>query len=188
MKEIVTPGEDLGYEEEFSAGENTYIHTESGLVRSKVLGYPLKNWNDRVVAVRPLKNIKYLIDKGDIVHASVIGFRDSVVVVNIFYNETKNVFIPTQTTGIILASKVSGWRVKLYKEVFGYGDIVRAVVAEKGGPPYSLSTKGREFGIILARCPTCSSILMKRGPVLVCSNCKVRVRRKLSSKYAVTER
>ncbi|MEM0376433.1 MAG: exosome complex RNA-binding protein Csl4 [Thermofilum sp.] len=186
MAEVVTPGENLGYEEEFSAGENAYVHSESGLVRSKILGYLLRDWNARVLKVKPVKKIKYLMDKGDIVHASVVGFKDTVVIVNIFFNESKNVFVPAQSTGIILASRISGWRVKLYKEVFGYGDIVRAVVVERGGPPYSLSTKGREFGVILAKCPKCSSTLVKRGPALICPNCKTRAKRKVSSKYIVT--
>lgn len=186
MVEVVTPGEDLGFEEEFSAGENTYVHGESGLVKSKILGYVLRDWSTRVAKVKPVKKIKYLVDKGDIVHASVIGFKDSVVIVNIFYNESKKVFIPTQTTGIILASRISGWRVKLHKEVFGYGDIIRAVTVEKGGPPYSLSTKGREFGVILAKCPRCSSVLVKRGPTLFCPSCKTKVKRKVSSRYLAT--
>lgn len=182
------PGEELSYEEEFSGGKNTYKDTLSGIIRSKVIGYILRDWSKREVSVKPLKKNRYAVDKGDIVHALVSGFRDSVVIVNIFYNESKNTFIPAQTTGIILAAKISSWRVKLHKEVFGYGDVVRAVVAEEGGPPYSLSTRGREFGVILAKCPACSSILVRRGPVLLCPTCKTRVKRKISSRYFVTKR
>lgn len=181
--ELLVPGEKVSYEEEFSAGVNTYVDPSTGEVRAKVIGYAVRNWASRSASVKPLKSIKYLLDVGDVVHAIVTGFKDSVVVVSIFYNESKRMFIPSPLTGIILAARISSWRVKLHKEVFGYGDVIRAFVAEKGGPPFSLSTRGREYGVILAKCPVCSAPLVKRGPTLVCTNCKARVKRKVSSHY-----
>ncbi len=187
-EEVLTPGEPIGYEEEFAAGANTYVDPSTGEVRAKVVGFAARDWASRFALVKPAKSIRYSIDAGDVVHAVVIGFKDSVVIVNIFYNETRKAYIPSPFTGIILAARISSWRVKLHKEVFGYGDVVRAYVVERGGPPFSLSTRGRDFGVILARCPNCSSPLVKRGPILVCMNCGKRVKRKVSSHYLLTKR
>ncbi len=185
-RQLVTPGERLGFEEEFAAGTNTYADHSTGELRAKVVGITVRDWRSRILAVKPLKTPKYLIKSGDIVHAVVTGFKDSLVILQIFYIERGGVQLLTPLTGILPAANISSWRSSLYKDVLGYGDIVRAVVIEEAGPPYILSTRGREFGVILARCPRCLTPMVKRGGVLLCPRCRAKAKRKISSRYVKT--
>jgi len=185
-EQLVTPGEQLGFEEEFVAGMNTYVDRSTGELRAKVVGTTVRDWRSRTLAVKPVKTSRYSIKAGDIVHAVVSGFKDSLVITQVFYIENKKTQLLTPLTGIIPIANISSWRSPPYKDAFGYGDIVRAVVVEEAGPPYVLSTKGREFGVILAKCPRCLALMVKRGGVLLCPQCRVKAKRKISTRYAKT--
>lgn len=185
-RRLAIPGEHLGFEEEFIAGRNAYVDHDTGELRAKVIGIVARDWSNRSIDVNPVKTPKYLVRAGDIVHAIVYGIKDSLVITQIFYIENKKIQLLVPITGIIPAAYISSWRTSPYKDVFGYGDIVRAVVVEEAGPPYVLSTKGREFGVILAKCPRCLASMVKRGMVLLCPQCKAKAKRKLSTRYTKT--
>jgi len=183
-EKLATPGEQLGFEEEFAAGMNTYVDHSTGELRAKVIGVIVRDWRSRTLTVKPVKITKYSVKPGDIVHAVVTGFKDSLIIMQIFYIENKKTQLLTPITGILPAANISSWRASPYKDVFGYGDIVRVVIVEEAGPPYLLSTKGREFGVLLARCPRCLTPMVRRGGVLLCPHCRAKAKRKISSRYA----
>jgi len=179
---FAVPGDALGVIEEYVPLRNAY--ERDGVIRTKVVGWakadPLKH-EVAVVEARPVAVPR----GGDVVHAVVALLREAVAYVDIFYNETRNALYPVPFRGVLHVSEVSNERLRGLGEAFGYGDVIRArVLSER--PPYHLSTKGGEFGLILARCPRCLSPLRKRGLWLYCQNCRrVYRRRKISRHYAL---
>ncbi len=181
-EEYVIPGEILGIIEEFLPGENVYVRNDDGTLRSKVVGKTAKNKKLHIIVVSPSKRVG-LLKKGDVVYGYIDGIKDVIAFVKIFYIENANKLLLKPLTGILHVQNVSSERVKSIYNVYSYGDIIKAHVAEDGGPPYVLSTIGREYGVILARCPRCMTILKKRGYTLVCPACKTKVKKKVSLHY-----
>ena len=178
----VIPGEILGVIEEFVPGKNVYVDEQNGTLRSKIRGKAIKNFTLHVVSVVSDKQVP-LLKEGDIVYGFIDGVKDVIAFVKIFYIENRKRVLLRPLTGIIHVQNVSSDRVRTIYNAYSYGDIIRFKVAEEGGPPYVLSTIGREFGVILARCPQCMGILKKKGYSLFCPKCKVRVKKKVSLRY-----
>lgn len=181
-EKYVIPGEILGVIEEFIPSENVYVKEDDGTIRSKVVGKTVKNRELHVIAVSPTKRVE-LLRKGDVVYGYIDGIKDVIAFVKIFYIENANKILLKPLTGILHVQNVSSERVKSIYNAYSYGDIIRAHVAENGGPPFILSTVGREYGVILARCPRCMSVLKKKGYTLFCPVCKTRVKKKISLRY-----
>ena len=179
---IVLPGEELGVIEEFIPLRNTYV--TNGVIRAKVVGALQADVLRHEVGVDEARRA-ILPREGDVVYAIVSGFRDVVCYLDIYYNESRNLVYAPPYRGVLHVSEISSSRVRSVIEVFGYGDVVRARVIS-GKPPFLLSTKGFEFGVVYAKCPRCMNILRKRGLWLYCSNCRrVYRRRKISRLYMV---
>jgi len=176
---FVVPGDALGVIEEYAPSLNTY--ERDGVVRAKVAGLAeldAVKHEARVIEGRRVP----LPRPGDVVHAVVTGLRDAVVYVDVFYNETAKAYYPIPFRGVVHVSEVSSERVGSLYEVFGYGDVVRARVLSRG-PPYMLTTKGPEFGLLLTRCPKCMVPLRRGGLWLRCPACGKRYKRRKVSRY-----
>lgn len=181
--DVKIPGDPLGVEEEYLPGSGVYV--EDGYLKAKFLGRVHADIIHRILELKPVKAKVLPLNPRDIVYASVEFIRDPVAHVKIFYVENKNALLQPPVSGVLTISNVSASRVKSLYAVIGYGEVIRAYVAEPGGPPYLLSIKGREFGVILARCPRCLTPMKLRGLRLVCPACKTKAKRKISSRYAV---
>ncbi|PLJ77751.1 exosome complex RNA-binding protein Csl4 [Infirmifilum sp. NZ] len=182
--DVVVPGDILGVEEEYLAGSGVYLG-EDGYLKSKLLGRVHMDQLHHLIEVKPSKESPLPLRTGDVVYATVDLIRDPVAYLKIFYVENRGSEIYPPVSGVLTISNVSTSRVKTLYEVIGYGDVLRARVDEPGGPPYLLSIKGREFGVIIARCPKCLTPLRLRGLHLVCPSCRSRAKRKVSSKYVL---
>ena len=181
-RRVVVPGEELGVIEEYVPLSNTYV--EDGVIRAKVVGELRADALRHEVEVLEARRAS-LPREGETVYAVVTGMRDVIGYLDIFYNEdTGSEYVPPYR-GVIHISEISSSRVRSISEIFGYGDVVRArVISSK--PPFLLSTKGFEYGIVFARCPRCTTPLKKRGLWLYCYACKkVYRRRKVSRLYLV---
>lgn len=177
---FVVPGDMLGVIEEFIPSDNAYVH--SGDVRAKIVGRPSVDINKHEAGVTRAKEVP-VPREGDVVQAVVTLVRDAVVHVDIFYNETKKTSYAIPFRGVIHISEASNEGLRSFYGVFGYGDVVRAKVLT-GKPPYMLSTRGPDYGLIVARCPRCMALLKKKGLWLYCSNCRKTFRkRKVSRLY-----
>ncbi|MEZ0345079.1 MAG: exosome complex RNA-binding protein Csl4 [Infirmifilum sp.] len=179
--DVKVPGDVLGVEEEYLPGGGVFV--EQGYLKAKVLGRPYVDPIHHILEVKAVKATVLPLSPRDVVYASVEFIRDPVVHVKIFYVENKNVVLGQPVSGVLTSSNISTSRVKNLYEVVGYGDVLRAYVAEPGGPPYLLAIKGRDFGVILARCPKCLSPMRLRGLRLVCPACGSKSKRKISSRY-----
>ncbi|QOJ78164.1 exosome complex RNA-binding protein Csl4 [Infirmifilum lucidum] len=183
-EEAVIPGDKLGVEEEYLAGGGVYVDSD-GYLKSKLLGLVNIDQVHHIIDVKPYKESKLPLRQGDTVYAVVDLIRDPVAYLKIFYIESRNVEVFPPVSGILTISNVSTSRVKTLYAVIGYGDILRAFIIEPGGPPYLLSIKGREYGVVTARCPKCLTPLRLKGMHLVCPACKTKAKRKISIKYVL---
>ena len=173
------PGDDLGVIEEFVPIRNAY--EREGVVRAKVAGWAKLDPVKHEASVAEARRVR-LPKSGDVVHAVVSGIRDAIIYVEIVYNETEGAFYPIPFRGVMHISEASNERLRSLNEAFGYGDVIRAKVLSQK-PPYQLSTKGAEFGVIMTRCPKCTTPLRKRGLWLYCPVCKRTYKKRKISKF-----
>ncbi len=178
---VVIPGETLGVIEEFIPRD--YVYSHNGFLIASILGKPIYDLKEHLVSIIPLKEGKPLIPKkDDVVYGQVTRIKENIAFLAIFEIEDKGV-VPIPFTGILYIAHISSTFVKDIHDAVRLGDIVRAKVISKKGPPFMVTTKGREFGVIYALCPTCMKPLRKRGLYLICPLCRKVSKRKISSLY-----
>lgn len=187
LSKIVCPGDVLAVIEEFLP-EGAVYETDDGRLISTVVGQAFFNVREHQLKVEGMLGNKPLVlSCGDIVYGEITSLRDSIAVLSISLVEGKGI-LPVPFTGIIHVTRVSSSYVKNMFEAFRIGDVVRARVASSTGPPYLLTTIGRELGVIYALCPSCVAPLVKKGLSLICSICRKTSKRKLSSLYVTVRR
>jgi len=180
---VVVPGETLGVIEEFIPIDN--IYTQNGYLISSIVGRPSYNLKEHTLSVIPLKANKPLVPKkNDIVYAQVIRVKENIAFLAIYEIEGKGV-IQVPFSGILYIAHISSTFIKDIYDVVRLGDIIRAKVISNRGPPFMVTTKGREFGVVYALCPYCMTPLRKRGLYLYCMKCKRTSKRKVSSLYLI---
>ena len=179
-EKIVVPGEKLAVIEEYLPRENVYINIDH--VLSKIVGILYKDDEKKEIGVRRLKNV-VLPRVGDIVFGVVTSIRDPIAYVDIIYVENRDKIFLNPYDSFLHANNVSSMYVKSLYDAIGYGDIIRAYIIDGVTPPYELSIKGREFGVVFSRCPLCMRPLKRKGYNLFCSRCKRKFKRKTSMHY-----
>jgi len=183
LREVLVPGEVIGVIEEFIPRENVYV--TDGFIKSLVLGIPLYDIKEHVVSVKPVKGNKPLIPRlNDIVYSQVTRIKESTAFTSIFEIEGKGC-LQVPFTGILHISQISSSYVKSIYDVIRIGDVIRARVVSKRGPPFHISTRGKDMGVVYALCPLCVRPLKRRGVHLLCPSCRRVSKRKLSELYAL---
>ncbi len=180
--DVAIPGEELCVIEEFLPGAYTYSD-EQGHVRATVTGTVKRDLKTHDIHVRPLKE-KFLPSQGDIVIGKVIAMlNEKVAVVKICAIQRENGKIEvlkhtyTGLLHVIQAVDQPSPNMSI-KDVVGIGDVVRAKVISVKGPPFLLSMRGQNLGVIYAICPYCRVELRKRGRNLQCPSCGQVFKRK----------
>jgi len=178
-KELVTPGDKVAVIEEYTAGE--YVYEENGFLRAAALGVLNADRVNHVLSVIPSR--RPLIPKAkDAVYAQVSYVRSLYALTRIYEVEGRGL-LPIPFTGIIHVSYALSEPVRDMHDLLRIGDIIRAKVLSDEGPPFHLTLRGREFGVVLSWCPNCVKPLYKRGNYLFCSICRTSYRKKISSLY-----
>ncbi|OYT61292.1 MAG: hypothetical protein B6U69_03830 [Thermofilum sp. ex4484_15] len=178
---LVVPGEVVAVIEEFLPSLNVY--EVSGNVIAKVVGLIKVDMENKELTVEPLNRNKPLLPSpGDTVRAMVTSIRSPAVVADIFEIEGKG-NLSTPLTGVLYVPNISTSKVRDIYEVMRVGDVIRAKIIKGKAPPYLISTKGKEYGVILAFCPHCLKPLTLKGYNLYCKNCKLNFKRKVSLLY-----
>ena len=180
--DLATPGDVLAVIEEFVPQSNVYVY--DGNIISSVIGVVRKDMEKREIEVKPLR-APVVPRKDDIIHGVVVRIKDIYALVNIFYVESLKKYFHVPFTGILHVMNISSTFVKSIYDAVGYGDVIKARVISEKGPPFSLSTRGRDLGVIYARCSLCMRPLRKSGFNLYCPRCRVQFKRKLSYEYLV---
>lgn len=175
----VVPGDEVCVVEEFLPGDGTY--EVGGKVRSAVIGYPIANLDLRVVEVKRVNNKIHLPVVSAVVYGFVISVKEDYCLIKIF-SDSKCVKYSTPFTGILHVTQVHEKYVKSMYELVKPGDVLKARVVS-GNPPYHLSIKDRQLGVVVAYCSVCGTELIKEGNTLTCLNCGNTESRKLSPEY-----
>ena len=179
LKKIATPGSLISVIEEYFPGKNTYV--VNGDIIAKIVGWIVHDNEKRVISIREVKDPK-IPREGEIIYAIVTKMREISITLDVFYIEDRSVILYPPLSGSLHKTNISGEYFKTIYDAYGYGDIVKAkVIISKN--PLILTTRGRELGVIVARCPSCMRYLKKRGFNLYCPRCKKNIRRKVSSDY-----
>jgi exosome complex component CSL4 len=194
--EIVVPGEKLGTEEEFAAGENTYV--KNGVLFSTVTG--VKSAKEGTLSVRSVAREVRTIGKGMTVLGSVVGDMKSVIFVKIDNINTDNreyvaikdgkIVIPRDHGHFQRHGGFEGRREQRAPEPkperpCGIGDIIIANVQYNDKDSYALSMNSRESGVVYALCEECSNEMNfdSGRNVLRCRACGHVEARKISVLY-----
>ncbi|MEM4967805.1 MAG: exosome complex RNA-binding protein Csl4 [Zestosphaera sp.] len=175
----LVPGDEVCVVEEFLPGRGTY--EVGGRVRSAVIGYPITNLDLRIVEVKCVNDKIHLPAVGAVVYGFVISMKEDYALVKIF-SDSKCVKYPTPFTGILHASQVHEKYVRSVYDFVKPGDVLKARVISES-PPYHLSIRERQLGVITAYCSVCGAELVKQGNTLACPNCKTTEGRKTSPEY-----
>jgi exosome complex component CSL4 len=184
-EEVVTPGAELGVEEEYIGNEGTY-YDEEGKIRASVMGIVKYNRSARTVSVVPFKRPLYP-KQGSNVLGLVTNVHRDLVVVEV-YAEVRlqpRFSVVGEYQGIFLAgiplSQVSEEYVKDIYDYYRIGDVIVARVISRG-PPLTLSTRGPLYGVIYAQCSRCGAPLVATSQnTMKCPRCNNVEKRKVSS-------
>ncbi len=176
----VTPGDEIGVEEEYFPGPGAYVD-ERGTIRSQLVGRVLIDIVKRSISVRHVKGKPYVPRVGDIVEGIISGISEDLAFVDIHVIEEKP-SKSTDFTGIIHISQVSLEYIETMYDAFRLGDVIRARVITNY-QPYQLTTKEPSLGVIAAFCNKCGAILRKRDDRLICPVCGNVENRKISVMY-----
>ena len=181
---VVTPGTPLGSIEEYSDGEGAYSGPD-GVVRAVVVGRPRWDRVAHVASVAPARRPLIPGYKSDVV-ALVTSVRRDMVVVEIIGEasaEPKFRWVreyPGTYTGGIPISQIADEFIEDTSDYYRIGDIILARVISRG-PPYTLTTKQPQYGVLIAQCSRCGSLLEPLSDrTMKCPRCGHIEKRKVS--------
>ena len=179
MKRFVKPGEEVGIEEEFSAGQGTYV--ENGVVFASIPGQASDEGKTLSVTNKvALKTLKL----GDIVFGRVQEVIEPIALIEVLgIEDGSQRFMKTSDYVVLHASKVKQGYVKNIHAEIKVGDIILARIDELRGDEFKISTVDPSLGVIKAFCTVCRRPLALKNFNLVCENCGHREYRKASNKY-----
>jgi len=178
LSNIVTPGDFLCVEEEYIPSQGAY--SDDGNVRAYVVGRPIIDRISRRVRVKPVKRLQ-ILQAGDTVIGAVINVREDLAYVKILGTASGSLF-KNPFSGLLHVSQISPTRISTIIDAVRIGDIIKAAVLNST-PPFILTTKDPNLGVILAFCSKCGATLVRDGNRLICPNCGNVEQRKLSIDY-----
>ncbi len=174
-----TPGEKVAVIEEFIAGPGTFI--EEGDIRSKTVGYTIKDVHNKLVSIYPKRGNPIFPRKGSIIVGQVVTTQDKTSIIRILSVDKQPIL--GQLTGIIHISTVSSSYIRSMYEAVRPGDLIKAkVISNKNGVTH-LSTIGKNLGVVQAFCLRCGNRLARRGRILSCSACSHVEEREITVDY-----
>lgn len=185
-KELVLPSDKLAVIEEYMPGEGTYADNK-GYIRAAKVGYPIADKNFKAITVlHPLKK-PFIPRYGMIVLGIITSVKEDLVFVDIIADKDGKPF-SGKYTGVIHLSQASKTFIKTVEDAFKLSDIVLAKVLTDKLPPYQLTTKAPELGVIAAMCSKCGGVLAKRDEnTLICPRCGNVEKRKVALGYLIKQ-
>ena len=184
----VAPGDPLCVIEEFMPGEGVYVD-ENGVIRAARLGVVEVDMASRRISVRPAQRKPVTPSKGSAVYALLYAVpREDLALFKVFAGERAVPFSGV-FTGVLHISQAADHMIKSIYDVVKPGDIVRATVLSST-PPYMLSIKRPQDGVVLAYCSVCGAPLYREpgSSTLVCTRCGNREKRKIAANYILVLR
>jgi len=165
-QKIIFPGEELATEEEYSAGENTFVR--KGKIKSKTVGYAQADETSKEMNVKG-KSIPTL-EYGDVVVGKIMLVKESSATVEMLHAENDK-----KIAGINVAQlpvrNVANEYVHELKKMVKIGDIIKAKIASINPYAIDLTTKGKGLGVIKAYCTNCRTEMQYNNSKLMCLAC-----------------
>ena len=147
---LVYPGEFLGYEEEFLAGNNAFSDDE-GRIYSDSVGFKNEDAEGHEVSVESMKKELRILEKGCIVLGVVSLVKMHGVVIELKSAELNGVKrVVHDRMASLAVFNISREYVKSTEDMFRVGDIVKARVIDVSNYGIELETKAPEFGVVKA--------------------------------------
>lgn len=181
---VVVPGEALGVAEEYVAEGGTYVDP-SGVIRAAVPGVLHVDPRSKVLTVRPFRRAR-LPRQGSNSFGLVTQVKHDLVVVELYGEvstepSTRWLFeYDSPLTGGIPIHLVTKEYVKDLYNYFRPGDLVLARVLNQT-PPYTLTTKPPQHGVVYAKCSRCGAVMQPMNPrSMKCPRCGQVEERKVS--------
>jgi exosome complex component CSL4 len=176
------PGEAICVEEEALPGE--FVSSDGkGYLRSQVVGVVFHNRFKKTVSVKPLTRRELTLRQGVIVEGWVYDVHEDVAVVKIYRANNAR----ANAIGLLHVSQIASEYVADIQDYVRPSDTIRARVMNNT-PPYLLTIKEPQLGVIHAYCGSCGEELyLTSSGVLVCKNCgRVEKRKVASGGYLLT--
>jgi exosome complex component CSL4 len=173
------PGDVICNEEEALPGAGVFV--EDGKILASVLGEVVRKQGR--VSLHMKKRIVFA-KHGYIVYGMVKAVLEDRAIVDILLSRRRKerTYITPQDA-IIHISQIKPSFVEDIHNELSVGDIVKAKIASLY-PALSLSIKEKEFGVVLAYCSNCRTLMERIGPsLLLCPYCRRRETRKLTKDY-----
>ena len=172
---FVVPGDAICIEEEALPGD--YVSSDGkGYLRSSVIGIAVLNKYRKIASVKPLVRKKLTLRQGVVVEGWVYSVHEDVASVKIYRADN----IRVNAIGLLHISQISGEFVTDIHEYVRPSDFIRAKTMSNT-PPYLLTIKEPQLGVIYAYCGFCGEELyLTSTGVLVCKNCGRVEKRKIA--------
>ena len=176
MPQIVLPGQQLGYSEEFLAGSSAF--EQDGVIYAEVAGRLKDDAATHSIGVESRKTIRP-VKAGDTVYGLIESLMDTIAIVR-FYAMPQGGVTPVSHTdsAYLRVSEIMPGYVENIRDYLRTGDIIRARVLEVKPLGTYLTLKGREYGVLKAFCSRCRAEMLYDGSQFTCSKCFRRERRK----------
>jgi len=182
-KEIVTTGQYLGVVEEFLPDKRTTF-IKDGQIFSTKTGEVFINDDKREIEIKTFQEEnRKTIKLGDIVIGTILFLRKYSVGLS-FYTINNKLHFNSSYMGNIHVSQISNKYVERIQDAFQITDIIRAKVVEEKSGEFTLSTVGKNLGVIHSDCAICGTKQTKVGfNKLKCSRCGNFEKRKLAEDF-----
>lgn len=174
-------GDVLAISEELLPGPGTF--DDGAHIRAARMGVFQIDQNEFAATVDPATHTPVVLQPGDLIVGEVYVVKESMVGISVRVrvgDEDRNV--SGATDGTLHVAKAADRYIHSLEDHFKKGDLVRARVTS-AAPSIQLTTKGRELGVIKARCTKCRNPLVIQGRKLVCSECENQEFRHVSADY-----
>jgi len=179
VENIVTPGEELGTEEEFVCGEGTYAE-EGRVLSSRVGVVQVQNRNLAVAAKTTLSPLHL----GAVAYGRIEDIIEPIALVSIELIPSGNLrYALMPDYCVIHASQIKHGFVRNVRDEFRIRDIIKAKIVEINETGVRITTDAPDLGVVKAFCTRCRQPLRARGGWLLCGNCGSKETRKLSTEF-----
>lgn len=178
-RKFVVPGDFIGTEEEYLAGEGTFSENER--IYSTITGESSEAAKKLAVTQkRPLKPLGI----GTTIIGKVENISEPIALVSMQVGlGGEHRFGETDEYAVLHASMIRKGFVKNVRDEFKIGDIIRARIVDLRNGEMRLSTDGEELGAIKAYCAKCRHPMKVESGLLACEACGEKDNRKIAKDY-----
>jgi len=181
--DIAVTGQFLGVVEEYLPSERSTFVKEGKIFATKTGLIHIDDKKREIEIKTHQEKDRRIVKLGDIILGSVVFLRKFSIGIS-FQTLNQKIQFNSSYMGNIHVSQISNKYIEKITDAFQLTDIIRAKVVKQNANEYTLSTVGKDLGIIHADCSRCGTPLYKIGfDKLKCDFCGNIEKRKIASDY-----